>query len=285
MEEKISPSALACVAAAGWALLGWTLGRDVCALLLQSAVLRWAGAFWNAPALWWAVNVLSSYGVGLPLALWAMAQVPAPPRPERPPLHGRELLCCAVVLPGLLYLANLITLLGAALARVVSGAEPAPAAVFSYPPALTAVQTVLLAPLAEEWLFRGAMLRRLAPLGERGAVVASALCFALSHGSPNQLLYALVGGLMLGYVALCTGRLWCCVLLHMGVNAAALLLPRLGRVGEGVTLLLLLAGCALAWPLWRGWPLAADTVPVGGWWRKGGVVLAFLYTAARMALG
>ena len=129
------------------------------------------------------------------------------------------------------------------------------------------------------------MLRRLAPLGERGAVVASALCFALGHGSPNQLLYALVGGLMLGYVALCTGRLWCCVVLHMGVNAAALLLPRLGRVGEGVTLLLLLAGCALAWPLWRGWPLAADTVPVGGWWRKGGVVLAFLYTAARMALG
>lgn len=285
MEEKISPAAPACVAAAGWALLGWTLGRDVCALLLQSVVLRWAGAFWNEPALWWAVNVLSSYGVGLPLALWAMAQVPAPPRPECPPLHGRDLLYCAIVLPGLLYLANLITLLGTALVQAVSGAEPTPAAVFSYPPALTAVQTVLLAPLAEEWLFRGSMLRRLAPLGERGAVVVSALCFALSHSSPHQLLYALVGGLVLGYTALRTGRLWCCVLLHMGVNAAALLLPQLGRVGEGVTLLLLLAGCALAWPLWRGRPLAAALVPLYGVWRQGSVILALIYTWILMFWG
>ena len=44
----------------------------------------------------------------------------------------------------------------------------------------------LIAPAAEELLFRRLLLRRLRPYGGRFALVASALCFGLFHGNLNQ---------------------------------------------------------------------------------------------------
>lgn len=61
--------------------------------------------------------------------------------------------------------------------------------------------SALAAPLVEELLFRGFLLRILRPYGKRFAIFGSALVFGLFHGNLLQLPYAFLAGLILGYLA------------------------------------------------------------------------------------
>ena len=56
----------------------------------------------------------------------------------------------------------------------------------------------LLAPLAEEGVFRGAVQRRAQPLGREQAILLQAVLFALQHGNVAAMVYLLVCGLGLG---------------------------------------------------------------------------------------
>jgi membrane protease YdiL (CAAX protease family) len=93
------------------------------------------------------------------------------------------------------------------------------------------LQTILLiaaAPVMEEFVFRRCLIDRLSPYGEKAALVTSALLFALFHETVNQVFYAFLLGLVLGYVYLKTGRLRITVVLHMLVNSLSMVvLPAL----------------------------------------------------------
>ena len=60
--------------------------------------------------------------------------------------------------------------------------------------------SALAAPIAEELIFRGFVLRSLRPYGKLFAVFVSALLFGLFHGNLLQTPYAFLMGLVLGYV-------------------------------------------------------------------------------------
>lgn len=75
----------------------------------------------------------------------------------------------------------------------------------------------LAAPVAEELLFRGVIQRVLQPLGRWEAICLQAVLFAVQHGSAAGVLYALVCGLVLGWLADRTGHLAPGMLLH-GAN-------------------------------------------------------------------
>ena len=75
----------------------------------------------------------------------------------------------------------------------------------------------VLAPLWEEILFRGYVLRALRPYGKRFAIVMSAILFGLFHGNLLQTPYAVLMGLILGYVTVEYSIVWA-VLLHMFNN-------------------------------------------------------------------
>lgn len=85
-----------------------------------------------------------------------------------------------------------------------------------------AVRFCRLAPLAEEGVFRGAVQRRAQPLGRGQAILLQAVLFALQHGSIAAMVYALVCGLGLGWLADRTGHLWPGVLLHSANNLLVL---------------------------------------------------------------
>ena len=72
----------------------------------------------------------------------------------------------------------------------------------------------LLAPLAEEGVFRGAVQRRAQPLGRGQAILLQTVLFALQHGSAAAMAYALVCGLALGALRERTGKVWPGMLLH-----------------------------------------------------------------------
>lgn len=86
---------------------------------------------------------------------------------------------------------------------------------------------VVVAPLSEELLFRGVLLRGLGVMhGRVAALVASSALFALAHlGAWSALVYAFVAGVVLGAVALRTGSTIATIALHAGVNAVPVLLP------------------------------------------------------------
>lgn len=61
--------------------------------------------------------------------------------------------------------------------------------------------SAILAPVSEEILFRGFVLRSLRPYGKRFAILGSAFLFAMFHGNLLQAPYAFLAGLVLGYCA------------------------------------------------------------------------------------
>lgn len=107
----------------------------------------------------------------------------------------------------------------------------------------------IFAPVWEELLFRGYVLRTLRPYGKRFAVLCSALLFGLFHGNLLQTPYAVIMGLILGYVTVEYSILWS-VLLHMFNNLVlADLLTRLtaawSEMAYGTFNLILFGGSAL----------------------------------------
>ena len=108
----------------------------------------------------------------------------------------------------------------------------------------------LLAPVSEEILFRGLILRMLEPYGKRFAILGSAFLFGMFHGNIVQTPYAFAVGLVLGYVAAEYSVVWA-MLLHL-INNLILgdTLPRLTQflptaVSDGI-FAVLIWGSALA---------------------------------------
>ena len=85
---------------------------------------------------------------------------------------------------------------------------------------------VVVAPLIEELIFRGALLRGLGKsYGTPLALLLSTLLFALVHAQPRAIVYAGVGGLFLGLIALWTNSTKASFVVHAAINATGVLLP------------------------------------------------------------
>lgn len=114
----------------------------------------------------------------------------------------------------------------------------------------TFLYAAILAPVAEELLFRGYILRTLQPYGKKFAIFGSAFLFGLFHGNLLQTPYAFLMGLLLGWVAVEYSVLWA-IAVHMFNNLVlADLLTRLTKLMPGMTgdlvNLVLLGGCLAA---------------------------------------
>lgn len=85
----------------------------------------------------------------------------------------------------------------------------------------------ILAPISEEILFRGLILRSFQPYGKKFAILASAFLFGIYHGNFVQTPFAFAVGLVLGYVAVEYSMFWS-IILH-AINNLLLgdLIPRL----------------------------------------------------------
>ena len=82
--------------------------------------------------------------------------------------------------------------------------------------------TAIFAPIFEEWLCRGMVLRGLlTKMKPVWAIVISALFFAIIHMNPWQALNAFIIGLVMGYVYYKTGSLLLTMLIHFVNNGTA----------------------------------------------------------------
>lgn len=115
----------------------------------------------------------------------------------------------------------------------------------------------IMAPLSEEIIFRGAILRELLSwvngegqrvdglqTARRGwlAIVLSALFFALAHVNPAQMPHAFLLGLLLGWLYWRSGSILPGVVLHVINNTVAFLLARMYPYMDDLTLEQMLGG-------------------------------------------
>ncbi len=68
--------------------------------------------------------------------------------------------------------------------------------------------------IIEEMAIRGIVMQSLRKYGDAFAIVVSAMFFACMHGNMVQIPYTIIGGLLLGYLAIATGSLWPSIILH-----------------------------------------------------------------------
>lgn len=95
-------------------------------------------------------------------------------------------------------------------------AEPAVQALYFF-------SVAVLPPLVEEFFFRGAVLRMFRRFGDGFAVAASAVLFSLFHGNLAQSVFALICGLVLGFLMVKTNNIWVPVAVHFINNGVSCL--------------------------------------------------------------
>lgn len=283
----------------GWALFAQMSAMVAVQLLVSLLVRLTAPSLLQSPFFLWILSTGSAYGVGIPAACLVLRGLPIR-LPERRPMAPSGFGKALVTALGLIYLSNLLTLmltqlLGALRGQAITNPVDSLA---SYPTVLNILLGCVIAPVAEEFLFRRLLLERLRPYGDRFAILTSALCFGLFHGNLNQFFYAFTVGALFAYVILRTGCLWQTILLHALTNASSValvpLLEKLGPLGDQLTSLLVLGSIVVGMTFlvtgWRDIRLEPGSLSLSeGWkWRlffeNPGVIafclLALLLTAS-----
>ena len=95
--------------------------------------------------------------------------------------------------------------------------------------------TVIMAPIMEELLFRGAIQDQLMRVWKNPlwAILVSSLLFGVVHGNPAQIPFACVIGIALGWVYYKTGSLLPCFFMHFVNNGTAVVFYWLSGNSEG----------------------------------------------------
>lgn len=88
---------------------------------------------------------------------------------------------------------------------------------------LCLLSTVAVPALAEEFAFRGVIMGLLRRFGEGFAVMVSAILFGVIHGNFEQMPFAFLVGLGLGFVAIKSGSIWTAVAIHAYNNFVSLI--------------------------------------------------------------
>ena len=112
---------------------------------------------------------------------------------------------------------------------------------------VTLLSVSIFAPLFEEWLCRGLVLRGLLRSMRPGSAIAvSAVFFAVLHANPWQAIPAFCLGLLFGYVYYRTGSLKLTMLMHCVNNTMAATLSKIPQFKDAETLMDILSPWAYA---------------------------------------
>ena len=111
--------------------------------------------------------------------------------------------------------------------------EDAMSAIMDAPVLLTLISVSVFAPLFEEWLCRGLVLRGLLQkMSPAAAISISAAFFAVLHMNPWQAVPAFIIGLLFGYVYYKTGSLKLTMLMHCVNNTFAVIFSKIPAFAE-----------------------------------------------------
>lgn len=86
---------------------------------------------------------------------------------------------------------------------------------------LMSIYGCIVAPVTEELLFRGFVMKSLSRVSQRFAIITSALLFGLWHENLSQFVLAFCVGIFMGYITVKHNSIMPAIICHMAVNTAA----------------------------------------------------------------
>lgn len=167
-----------------------------------------------------AVTMIPLYVFGYPIAFLIMKKKDVKPV-ERRRMGPGQFILAFMMAYGMMIIGNIIGLALTTAIGFIKG-EPVGNALMSVIMEgniwISAIYTVLLAPVFEEILFRKLICDRVVQYGQRTAVLVSGLMFGLFHMNFNQFFYAAFLGGFFAFIYIRTGNLKYTIALHMVVN-------------------------------------------------------------------
>ncbi|MDE6784640.1 MAG: CPBP family intramembrane metalloprotease [Ruminococcus sp.] len=103
--------------------------------------------------------------------------------------------------------------------------------------AVSGLYTCIIAPITEEFMFRGMLLRVFSMANQRFAIFATAFFFGLAHGNIPQFVLAFLLGIFLAHITMCHDSIIPAIIVHMFVNTFVTLFGFLEDAGETVMLI------------------------------------------------
>lgn len=113
--------------------------------------------------------------------------------------------------------------------------------VYEHTPSVYAVDviaSVILAPIGEELIYRGVVLRSCAKVSQRFAIFFSAFIFGIMHGNPYQFVLGFLVGIPLAIITIRTGSLIPSIICHMVNNAFACIPSLVGYFNETASMVI-----------------------------------------------
>lgn len=172
----------------------------------------------------WYIGLLVGiplYCIGLPIFLTMMRKIPNGKKGEAKSMSLSQLIVSFLISLGAVYVFNIVGILVNTFISLITGK----AIVNPLDSMLNGVGIIpiiifvgILSPIVEEIIFRGVLLDKLRSYGDRTAITFTAIVFALFHGNLSQFFYALVLGLILGYIAFKTNTIKYTIILHIAIN-------------------------------------------------------------------
>ncbi len=184
--------------------------------LMLALFPQWQGNF----AIALTVTMVPLYLIGFPIS-FALMRDKDVPAIEKHSMTVGQFVIAFLMLYGLMIAGNLIGLAFTAGIGLIKGAPVQNAMVNLVTGGslwVTAIFTVLCAPVFEELLFRKLICDRTVKYGEGVAIMVSGLTFGLFHMNFNQFFYAFFLGCFLAFLYVKTGNLKYTILLHMILN-------------------------------------------------------------------
>lgn len=166
------------------------------------------------------LSALTLYLIGMPALIFLLKKLPA----QEPPKHKMKaghFVLAAIMSLAIMYIFNILgTMLTGMIGRL-KGSEVQNVLNDAFSGAnifLVFIDTVIIAPVFEEYVFRKLIVDRTMRYGQGTAVILSGLMFGLFHGNLSQFTYTFVLGLFLAFLYVKTGNLKITIGLHMLIN-------------------------------------------------------------------
>lgn len=117
----------------------------------------------------------------------------------------------------------------------LSGSEDLPMPTNAAGVILMVLSNAVVAPLLEEFAFRGVILQPLRKHGDWFAIIMSSVLFGIMHGNMVQIPFAIIVGIALGYFCIATGSIWTSVAIHSLNNLLYVVFSLLGDKYPGIS--------------------------------------------------
>ncbi len=95
---------------------------------------------------------------------------------------------------------------------------------------LTLLYTCIIAPITEEFLFRGFVLKNLSKVSQRFGIISSAILFGLMHKNLFQFILGFILGIFLANVAIKQNNIIIPILIHFVINTSSMLISILDEI-------------------------------------------------------